>query len=88
VSEALPPGRALPIVQHLRLDASTLGREQPLSGEAADRIIELYEALEFAERQLDELINRHYGGSIPCTDEEAGGFERIERALAKVRGEQ
>jgi hypothetical protein len=87
VNGAFTPGRALPIVQHLRLESS-LGREQPLSGEAADRITELYEALEFAERQLDELINRHYGGSIPCTDEEAGGFERIERALAKVRGEQ
>lgn len=47
---------------------------------------DLYEALVFAEGQLDELINRHYGGEIPCTDEEAAGFEKIETALAKARG--
>jgi hypothetical protein len=65
----------------------TVMRRNPDGPEAADLIDELYGALEFAEAQLDELINRHYGGDIPCTEEEAAGFEKIEAALAKARGE-
>lgn len=50
--------------------------------EQAKIIVAMRMALKFAKGQLDELINRHYGGEIPCNDDEAAGFDSINQALA------
>jgi hypothetical protein len=65
-------GRALPIVQHLRLEGS------PLQGEAADRITELYEALVEAERCIADA-EVEFGCKY-------SGLQKVRAALAKARG--
>lgn len=42
----------------------------------------LREALIFANDMLDQLINRHYGGELPCSAAEANGFKKIRAALS------
>lgn len=45
---------------------------------------DLLSAGQFLLDQIDELINRHYGGSLPCTDDQADEFERIRALLAST----
>ena len=53
---------------------------QPTPEQLAAEIGKLRAALEFATDQCDELINRHYGGELPCDEVSAEKWAEV-RAL-------
>lgn len=47
---------------------------------------EVREVFGFVLDQFDELVNRHYGGDLPVTDEELVTLETARALLAKMEG--
>lgn len=63
-------------------------RPHAVSAAEGDLLGLALEALRFAKDQLDDLINRHYGGDIPCSDEEYAGFELIDAILSQAQARE
>jgi hypothetical protein len=47
-------------------------------------LAEAREALETLFAELDEQVNRLYGGEMPCSDEQADALDRARDALARI----
>lgn len=47
---------------------------------------ELVEALRFLKDDHDELVNRFFGGELPCNAEQRAGYDVVERAIARAEG--